>query len=107
MFAYGPSRSRDIANGAATGAASAAIILPSMRLHDQVAREMECFPSDTRSQRDFRSVFEIHREHDLGRKSEHPGATALETVERAVASMRVGDPGFMPEFDRDRLATLG
>jgi hypothetical protein len=78
-----------------------------MRLQDQIAQELECFPDETVPQRQLRSLFEIHRVRDLGKNSEHPGATALESAGRAVASMRVSDPGFVPEFDRDRLAAPG
>jgi hypothetical protein len=75
-------------------------------VQDQITRELACLPRGELAQNIYRSAFRNSRANDLGNNPAHPGAAALETAERAAAIVRRQFPGFVPELDLERLASV-
>jgi hypothetical protein len=72
----------------------------------QIASELECVPRGGVEQNELRMVFRARRASDLGRRPEHPGSTAEETLAQSVAVIRADHADFEPEIDWERLASI-
>jgi hypothetical protein len=75
-------------------------------MNDDLQPVLACIAGTTLEDNLLRSIVVNTRRHDLGSKSEHPGATAVDTVDRSVASLRRDYPGFEPSVDWAQLEQL-
>jgi hypothetical protein len=73
---------------------------------EQIRLELTTIPRGAFEQNVLRAVYWCSRANDLGRRPEHPGATADETLSRAISVIRTFEPSFEPNINWVRRAAI-